>query len=158
MFLDGYIGAPPTVTVFSFISAEAEPMPPRLIASAAAAKPASAMVVMRFMAVTPLLCDAPDRGDFGATQPAQPQMRGHRDVSLPDAITGPVGSPVVEPPGGSSETANTALSFANAASSGDRVSVTRWSGRSKPTDRGLPSGGMSHSSGTRVASALDRQR
>src|SRR5262245_10849646 len=87
MFLDGYIGAPPTVTVFSFISAEAEPMPPRLIASAAAAKPASAMVVMRFMAVTPLLCDVPDLGDFGATQPARSRMRGHRDVSLPVAMT-----------------------------------------------------------------------
>src|SRR5262245_3426631 len=87
MFLDGDIGAPPTVTVFSFISAEAGAMLPRLIASATSAKPASAMVVMRFMTVTPFLCDVPDRGDFGATQPAQSRMRGHRDVSLPVAIT-----------------------------------------------------------------------
>ena len=35
-------------------------------------------------------------------------------MSLPVAITGPVGRPVVEPPGGSSETANTALFFASA--------------------------------------------
>src|SRR5690242_9827526 len=58
MFLDGYIGAPPTVTVFSFsfICAKAGLVAPRLIASAAAAKPASATLKMRFMAVTPLLC------------------------------------------------------------------------------------------------------
>src|SRR5262245_65008404 len=113
MFLDGYIGAPPTVTVFSFISAEAGAVLPRLIASAAAAKPASAMLVMRFMAVTPLLCDVPDPGDFGATQPARSRMRDHRDVSLPVAMTGPVGRPGVEPHGGSRGTTKTALSLAD---------------------------------------------
>ena len=70
------------------------------------------------------------------------------------AITGPVGRPVVEPPGGSSDTASTALFFASAASSGGRASTTVWSARNKPTARGLPSGGISHNSGTRVASAL----
>src|SRR5262249_55846 len=58
MFLDGYIGAPPTVTVlsFSFILAKAGLITPTLTASAAEAKPAKAALIMRFMAVTPLLC------------------------------------------------------------------------------------------------------
>src|SRR5512132_2467718 len=58
MFFEGYIGAPPTVTVFSFsfICAKAGLIPPRLIASATAAKPTRATLMMRFMAVTPLLC------------------------------------------------------------------------------------------------------
>jgi hypothetical protein len=52
MFFDAYIGAPPTVTVFSlsFICAKAGLIPPRLTASAAAAKPARATLTMRFMA------------------------------------------------------------------------------------------------------------
>src|SRR5262245_29793105 len=77
MFFDGYIGAPPTVTVFSFISAEAEPMPPRLIASAAAAKPASAMLAIRFMAVTPLFC---------VTSPCR-RHRSYGTVAVTDACS-----------------------------------------------------------------------
>ena len=45
-------------------------------------------------------------------------------MSLPVPITGPVGRPVVEPPGGSSETASTALFFARPARSPESVSVT----------------------------------
>src|SRR5262245_39778522 len=82
------------------------------------------------------------------------QEQGHRFVSLPVPITGPVGRPVVDPPGGSSETANTASLLARPASSPDSVSVIGASARSRPTGLGLPSGGISQSSGTRVASAL----
>lgn len=57
------------------------------------------------------------------------QTIGHRFVSLPVPITGPVGRPVVDPPGGSSETASTALLFAKPASSVGSVSVTAASAR-----------------------------
>ena len=46
------------------------------------------------------------------------------------------------------------VAFASAASSGGMASTTVWSARNRPTGRGLPSGGISQSSGTRVASAL----
>src|SRR5665213_2211113 len=79
--------------------------------------------------------------------------RGHRLVSLPVPMTGPVGAPVVEPPGGSSDTASTALLTVCATYSEGMVIVTARSERSRPSGRGLPSAGISHSSGTRVVSA-----
>src|SRR5579862_6449798 len=83
------------------------------------------------------------------------QGGGHRLVSLPAPITGPVGWPVGEPPGGSSDTASVALLTVCETNSGGIAIVTVRSARNRPSARGLPSAGISQSSGTRVASLLN---
>ena len=77
------------------------------------------------MAYSVALFDVPLRGDIesygGGWQHGCASRAALTEfVSLPVAITGPVGRPVVEPPGGSSETASTALFFASGASAGGR--------------------------------------
>src|SRR6516164_8778909 len=74
----------------------------------------------------------------------------HMFVSFPLPMTGPVGCPVGEPPGGSSETARLASRLAWSAKV---AGMAIWVGRSEgktPSGSGLPPGGISHSSGTRV--------
>jgi len=87
-------------------------------------------------------------------------MRGgtHMFVSLPLPIIGPVGWPLGEPPGGSSETARPA---SRPACSAKVAGMTIWVGRSEgktPSGSGLPPGGTSHSSGTRVGSGQRHHR
>src|SRR5690349_1927805 len=115
MFFDGYIAAPPTITVFSAAKLGAVAFIPRLSANTAA--PAKARAEIRFMALSVVLFAVPSGETSGATEGLKLRMqtRGHRFVSLPVPITGPVGRPVVEPPGGSSETANTEVFFASPA-------------------------------------------
>ena len=64
----------------------------------------------------------------------------HRAVSLPLAITGPVGCPVGEPPGGSSETASVVSGVIWPTRSGGITSLIGWPGCTKPSERGRPPG------------------
>ena len=71
---------------------------------------------MRFMVCSVLITvgSSPMVRTLTGTERRELRMRGgaHRFVSLPLPITGPVGCPVGEPPGGSSETARMASRLA----------------------------------------------
>src|SRR5476649_1471284 len=157
MFLDGYMAAPPTILVSSAKLDEDAVIP---MPSVNIAAPARANFWIRIMVNSVCSVSCPQSlylaETLRATERRELRMRGcgHRLVSLPEAITGPVGRPVGEPPGGSSDTANTALLTVCAISSGGIVMLTARSARNRPSGRGLPSAGISHNSGTRVASAL----
>src|SRR5262249_19158807 len=91
---------------------------------------------------------------LAATERRELRMRDgtHIFVSLPLPMTGPVGWPVGEPPGGSSETARPASRLAwSAKVAGGAIWVGGAEGKT-PSGSGLPLGGISHSSGTRVGS------
>src|SRR5215469_4383087 len=107
MFLDGYIGAPPTIAVVSLLAVGTSP--PNVALAAKAATPARRITEMRFMARSVLMTLPTGRTLIG-TERRELRMRGgaHRFVRLPVPMTGPVGCPVGEPPGGSSETARMA--------------------------------------------------
>src|SRR5581483_6444675 len=116
MFFDGYIGAPPTITVFSAAKLGAVAFIPRLSAKTAA--PARARAEMRFMVLSvDSVLPSPNAETPRVTEASKAGMQapGHRFVSFPVPITGPVGRPVVDPPGGSRDTASTASVFARAA-------------------------------------------
>ena len=57
-------------------------------------------------------------------------------VSLPLAMTGPVGCPVGDPPGGSSDTASAASGVRRPARSGGMVRRIGWPGWMSPSERG----------------------
>src|SRR6266516_6151998 len=131
MFFEGYIGAPPTVTVCSFICAYAG-----IDAVAAKASAATAIAVGRiegFMSLSPCAVRAARAAAHGDTKRvrrgcarteifAHQNAGAYRRVSLPLAITGPVGCPVGDPPGGSSEIASAASGVRRPARSGGIVS------------------------------------
>ena len=62
----------------------------------------------------------------------------HKLVSLPLAMTGPVGSPVGDPPGGSSDTASAASGVRWPARSGGMVRRIGWPGWMRPSEREPP--------------------
>src|SRR6516162_11591492 len=151
MFLDGYIGAPPTIVV---VSAATNGTGPATVAmTAKAATPARRIAEMRFIVCSDLVdCVLVSVETLPVTERQELRMRGgtHMFVSLPLPMTGPVGWPVGEPPGGSSETARSASRLAPSAKVAE---MAIWVGRSEgktPRGSGLPPGGTSHSSGTRV--------
>src|SRR5262249_20332902 len=67
-------------------------------------------------------------------------------VSLPLAMTGPVGCPVGDPPGGSSDTASAASAVRRPARSGGMVRRIGCPGWMSPSERGRWLGRISHSS------------
>ena len=73
----------------------------------------------------------------------------HKFVSLPLAMTGPVGRPVGEPPGGSSDTASVASAAMRCINSAGRLMWTGHPGSMRPSERGLSPGAISQSSRTR---------
>src|SRR3569623_1020323 len=106
MFLLGYIAAPPTVTVCSANAGDA-------IMGAPASPAATAVSIASFVKfMTSSIFDSASRDGIARpdTERSDVRMTGwnHRFVIFPLAITGPVGCPVGEPPGGSSETASVA--------------------------------------------------
>ena len=159
MFFEGYIGAPPTVTVCSFICASVGVAATAANASAAAATAVGRIVRLRVHVVSPSVaprqrlangdterakrgCSAGmgifDRRGMPARgrSPLRRWQGRHRLVSLPLAMTGPVGWPVGEPPGGSSDTASVASGVTRPASSGGMVSRIGWPGWIRPSDCG----------------------
>src|SRR5262249_23618188 len=114
MFFDGYIGAPPTVTVCSFCAsvgvAATAPKASAAAVSNKAVREAFMWVLHSVLAVRPaggLRMEIRMTRVMDAEE-MQQEERDHRLVSLPAAIPGPVGRPVGEPPGGSTETASVA--------------------------------------------------
>src|SRR5262249_9750674 len=67
-------------------------------------------------------------------------------VSLPLAMTGPVGCPVGGPPGGSGGTASAASAVRRPARSGGMLRRIGWPGGMSPSERGRWLGRISHSS------------
>src|SRR5262249_53012774 len=108
MFLEGYIGAPPTVTACSFICASVGVA----TAPAKASEATGASIAVReSLMSSPSVFAIRARWRYAqCTRRMQTlsNFRIYRFISLPAAITGPVGWPVGEPPGGSSDTANVA--------------------------------------------------
>src|SRR4051794_31698883 len=106
MFLDGYIGAPPTVTVCSFVicANEGAAAPnARAVAKVASTRRGYCMTLSRLVRVGPSAgVTARATGERGARM----QMRNYRFVSLPTAMMSLLGAPVRDPPGSSSETAS----------------------------------------------------
>src|SRR5690348_646839 len=146
MFFDGYIGAPPTMTVFSAAKLAVPVVRPNASASAAAL--AHASVERCFMVQTP--------GSVGVSLGRRHcelrsqalrrcARRDHRAVSLPKPITGPVGAPVGEPPSGSSDTASVAPAEVCGRSARGMAMLTGLSALKSPTGNGLPPAGISHS-------------
>ena len=79
----------------------------------------------------------------------------HTRDSEPDAITGPVGEPVGEPPRGSTETAIVAPCCSKVASaSASRLCDNLPAGRT-PSDRGVPPAGITHNSWECLASVAN---
>ena len=70
---------------------------------------------------------------------------------LPWAMTSPVGWPVGEPPGGSSDTASVAPAPTCGSSSGGTLSRTGWPAAIRPSEAGLPPSGISHNSIERLS-------
>src|SRR5215469_10330242 len=113
MFFEGYIAAPPTILVISFAKVGTAASEPRL--SASAAPVAKAAIRIFFIGQLRLLCFTSHCGDersYGAGADADAGT-DQRFSSLPEAITGPVGWSVGEPPAGSSETASIELRVAS---------------------------------------------
>src|SRR5262249_50852215 len=84
------------------------------------------------------------RTDIFRSQPKG--RRAHKLVSLPLAMTGPVGCPVADPPGGSSDTASAASGTRRPTRSGGMVRRIGWAGLMRPSERGCWLGRISHSS------------
>src|SRR5215831_9700223 len=107
MFLEGYIGAPPTVTVCSFICANVVAAP-EIRASAASATAVGTIRESLIFHSPSVICDcaaaAACKRRYGGSDGRMQAGPVHKPVSLPLAMTGPVGRPVGEPPWGSGET------------------------------------------------------
>src|SRR5262249_572324 len=82
----------------------------------------------------------------GYFSPAGEGRRAYKLVSLPLAMTGPVGCPVGDPPGGSSDTAGEASGGRRPAGSGGMVRGVGWAGWMSRRERGRWLGRISHSS------------
>src|SRR5262249_59439909 len=99
MFLLGYIAAPPTITVFSWAGVVSAAIMPS--ANAVTAAVVSAAFRAKFMKPSRSACRSHERSRNTNTGDRAPGCPGsdHRRVSLPLPMTGPVGSPLGEPPG-----------------------------------------------------------
>src|SRR5262249_34479968 len=82
----------------------------------------------------------------GYFSPAAEGCRAYMLVSLPLAMTGPLGCPVGDPPGGSSDTASPASGARRPARSGGIGRRIGWPGGMSPSERGCWLGRISHSS------------